>query len=98
MLPERLSNGVCSLRQGEDKLCFSAVFELTPEAEVVNHWFGKTVIRSDAGFSYEEAQEIIETGEGKFSEELLSLNELRQNYVPSVLKKAPLLLSVSKLS
>lgn len=76
MLPERLSNGVCSLRQGEDKLCFSAVFELTPEAEVVNQWFGKTVIRSDAGFSYEEAQEIIETGEGKFSEELLSLNEL----------------------
>lgn len=76
MLPERLSNGVCSLRPGEDKLCFSAVFEITPDAKVVNQWFGKTVIRSDFRFSYEEAQEIIETGEGKFSEEMLSLNEL----------------------
>ena len=78
MLPERLSNGVCSLRPGEDKLCFSAVFELSPEAGVVNQWFGKTVIHSDFRFSYEEAQEIIENGKGQFSVELLKLNELAE--------------------
>ncbi|KJF44482.1 ribonuclease R [Draconibacterium sediminis] len=76
MLPERLSNGVCSLRPNEDKLCFSAVFEITKDAKVKKQWFGKTVIHSDRRFTYEEAQEIIETGEGDFSEEMLKLNEL----------------------
>jgi ribonuclease R len=65
MLPERLSNGVCSLRPNEDKLCFSAVFELTEEAKVVKQWFGKTVIHSNKRFAYEDAQEIIETGKGR---------------------------------
>jgi len=76
MLPERLSNGVCSLSPHQDKLCFSAIFELTPEAKVVGEWFGKTVINSDRRFSYEEAQQIIETGQGDMSEEILRFNEL----------------------
>ncbi len=63
MLPERLCNGVCSLRPNEDKLCFSAVFEMNDRAEVLDRWFGKTVINSDRRYCYEEAQEIIENGE-----------------------------------
>ena len=63
MLPEKLCNGVCSLRPHEDKLCFSVVMEITPEAKVVKQWFGKTVINSDHRYSYEEAQAIIENGE-----------------------------------
>jgi len=76
MLPERLSNGVCSLRPNEDKLCFSAVFEMTGEAKVVKQWFGKTVIHSNKRFAYEDAQEIIETGKGDLAEEVLKLNDL----------------------
>lgn len=76
MLPERLSNGVCSLRPNEDKLCFSAVFELDKEANIIEQWFGKTVIHSDKRFSYEDAQELLEKKEGEQSKELLILNEL----------------------
>jgi ribonuclease R len=76
MLPERLSNGVCSLRPNEDKLCFSAIFEMTENAILTKQWFGKTVIHSDRRFTYEEAQEIIDTGEGDFSAEMLTLNDL----------------------
>lgn len=73
MLPEKLCNGVCSLRQDEDKLTFSAVFEMNNKAEVVNEWFGKTVIRSDRRFTYEEAQKVIEEKTGDYSDEILSL-------------------------
>jgi ribonuclease R len=59
MLPEKLSNGLCSLRPNEDKLTFSAVFEITPDAKIVKEWFGRTIIHSDKRFSYEEAQESI---------------------------------------
>jgi|SRR5215217_6416502 len=76
MLPERLSNGVCSLRPNEDKLCFAAVFELDDQANIVSEWFGRTVIHSNRRFSYEEAQEVIENKAGDFSEEILKLNEL----------------------
>lgn len=76
MLPERLSNELCSLRPNEEKLCFSAVFELNENAEVLSEWFGRTVIYSDRRFSYEEAQEVIETGKGEMKEEILKLNEL----------------------
>ena len=76
MLPERLSNGVCSLRPNEDKLCFSAVFELDNDANVIEQWFGKTIIHSDTRFSYEQAQEVIEKKAGKHSAEILKLNEL----------------------
>ncbi|MGB0523453.1 MAG: ribonuclease R [Flammeovirgaceae bacterium] len=76
MLPERLSNGLCSLRPHEEKCTFSAVFELDEEAKLVNQWFGRTVTYSDRRFTYEEAQERIETGEGDFAEEINTLNEL----------------------
>ena len=78
MLPEKLSNGVCSLRPNEDKLCFSAVFEIDSHAKVHNRWFGKTIIHSDQRFAYEDAQKIIETGEGPLSKEVLLLNDLAQ--------------------
>jgi ribonuclease R len=87
MLPERLSNGVCSLRPNEDKLCFSAVFELNEEADVLKEWFGKTVIHSNRRFTYEEAQEIIETGTGELAEEVLKLNELAQKLRDNRFKK-----------
>ena len=76
MLPERLSNGVCSLRPNEDKLCFSAVFELDKEANVIEQWFGKTIIHSDRRFSYEEAQDIIEGKSDEYKNEIHKLNEL----------------------
>ena len=77
MLPEKLSNNLCSLRPHEDKLTFSAVFELTPEAKVVNEWFGRTVIHSDHRFAYEGAQEVLDGKvEGPFRHELLTLNDL----------------------
>jgi ribonuclease R len=76
MLPERLSNNICSLRPSEEKLCFSAVFELTDTVELKNEWFGRTVIFSDRRFTYQEAQQIIDTGKGDLHEEMLKLNEL----------------------
>ena len=76
MLPERLSNGLCSLRPKEDKLCFAAVFELDEEANIVNEWFGKTVIHSDRRFTYEEVQEVIEAQAGDYDKEILKLNAL----------------------
>ena len=78
MLPERLSNELCSLRPDEEKLCFSAVFELDSEARVVREWFGRTVILSNRRFTYEEAQRIIEGEEGDFKQEILTLNGLAQ--------------------
>ncbi len=76
MLPEVLSNYVCSLRPKEDKLCFSAVFELNDRAEIIREWFGRTIIHSDRRFTYEQVQEILEGAEGDFSEELHLLNKL----------------------
>jgi len=76
MLPERLSNGVCSLRPHEDKLCFAAVFELDEQANIQSEWYGRTVIHSDRRFSYEEAQEVIENKEGDYAAEILKMNEL----------------------
>ncbi len=76
MLPEHISNGLCSLRPNEDKLTFSAVFELTQDAQIVKEWFGRTVIHSDRRFTYEEAQEGIVTKQGDFAKELNGLNRL----------------------
>src|SRR5476651_2575430 len=76
MLPERLSNGLCSLRPKEDKLCFAAVFELDEDAHIINEWFGKTVIHSDRRFTYEEVQEVIENQAGDYDKEILKLNAL----------------------
>lgn len=76
MLPERLSNEICSLRPDEDKLCFSAVFEMSPSAKVAKEWFGKSIIRSQKRFSYAEAQEIIDGKEGALAHEIHALQDL----------------------
>ncbi|MBI4647421.1 MAG: VacB/RNase II family 3'-5' exoribonuclease [Bacteroidia bacterium] len=76
MLPERLSNNICSLIPNSDKLCFSAVFELNEDAKVLNQWFGRTIIRSQRRFNYEEAQEILKTGNGDYVQELQLFNRL----------------------
>jgi ribonuclease R len=76
MLPERLSNGLCSLRPDEEKLCYSAIFEIDDNANIKKYRIVRTVIKSDRRFTYEEAQDIIETGEGDFKEEVLKLNDL----------------------
>ena len=78
MLPERLCNLLCSLRPNEEKLAYSAIFEMNDKAEVKNSRIVKTVINSDRRFTYEEAQAIIETSEGEFKDEILKLNELAQ--------------------
>jgi ribonuclease R len=76
MFPENLSNRVCSLRPNEEKLCFSAVFELDKAANLVQEWFGRTVIYSDKRFDYDQAQAILDSGEGDFAQELSLLNDL----------------------
>lgn len=76
MLPERLSNNLCSLVPNEDRLCFSAVFTLDEKANILDQWFGKSIIHSNRKLSYEEAQEVIETKQGPLRDEILKLNEL----------------------
>lgn len=76
MLPEHLSNGICSLRPNEDKLTFSVIFEMDKNAKVIKSQIAKTVIRSNRRFSYEEAQNVIESGQGDYVEEILTLNKL----------------------
>lgn len=76
MLPEHLCNGICSLRPDEEKLAFSCVFTLDDNANVSDSRICRTVIRSDRRFTYEEAQEVIETGEGDFKDEILTLDRL----------------------
>ncbi|MCQ2251831.1 MAG: ribonuclease R [Bacteroidales bacterium] len=76
MLPETLCNGICSLRQDEEKLTFSAVFELDENAEIQSEWFGKTVIKSNRRFCYDEAQQVIETKEGDCKEAILKAWDL----------------------
>jgi len=77
MLPERLSNGVCSLRPHEEKLCFSAVFTLNSEGDIIKEWFGRTVIYSDHRYTYEEAQEIIESeSENDSDEKIIAIRTL----------------------
>jgi ribonuclease R len=76
MLPEVLSNDLCSLRPNEDRLAFSAVFELNADAGVVNEWYGQTIIHSDKRFSYEDAQTILDEQSGEYLSELNTLMEL----------------------
>lgn len=76
MLPERLSNGLCSLRPNEEKLCFSVIFNMNDKAEVKKSRIARTVIKSDSRLTYEEAQTVIETGKGAFATEILKLNDL----------------------
>ncbi|MFM2394803.1 MAG: hypothetical protein RLZZ546_2785, partial [Bacteroidota bacterium] len=76
MLPERLSNDLCSLNPNEDKLTFSAVFEFDEKFKIINEWFGKTIIHSARRFTYEEAQERLESGKGDLAPQLKKINEI----------------------
>ena len=80
MLPEKISNELCSLRPNEDKYTFSVIFLLNGQGHVKNYWLGKTLIHSDKRFTYEDVQEIIETGNGDHKEEVLFLNKLAQQF------------------
>ncbi|HEY6976950.1 MAG TPA: ribonuclease R [Chitinophagaceae bacterium] len=79
MLPERISNELCSLRPHEDRLTFSAIFQMNIKGEVKQHWLGKTIIHSDHRFTYEEVQDILDKGEGLHADEILLLNRIAQN-------------------
>lgn len=87
MLPEKISNELCSLRPFEDKLTFAAIFEFDKKFEVVNYSIAKTVIHSKRRFTYEEAQQRIETGQGDYAEELLLLNKIAKHLRANRFKK-----------
>lgn len=79
MLPPVLSDDICSLKEGVDRLAFSAVFTFAQSGKITDEWYGEAVINSDKRFAYEEAQEVIDKGSGKYSEELLTLNRLAKD-------------------
>ncbi len=87
MLPERISNELCSLRPNEDKLCFSAVFHITHKGIIREYWLGRTVIHSDHRFAYEDVQEIIEKKAGEYTEEISILHEIAQRFRKQRIKK-----------
>lgn len=80
MLPEKISNELCSLRPNEDKFTFSVIFKINNKGKVKEYWIGKTFIHSDHRFNYDQVQQIIETGEGKYNEEISLLNSLAKNF------------------
>ena len=80
MLPEKLSNDLCSLKPHLDRLAFSVIFTLNAQYEIIGEWFGKTVINSKRRFAYEEAQAVIETKQGDFIDELLLLNKIAKHF------------------
>ena len=87
MLPERLSNDLCSLNEKEDKLAFSAIFNVNNKGEIKKRWFGKTIIHSNKRFSYEDAQEILNKKSGEFYEELSTLNTIAKIFRDEKFKK-----------
>ena len=87
MLPERISNELCSLRPHEDKLCFSAIFQMNSKAEIKHHWLGKTAIHSDHRFTYEEIQEIIDANEGNYRDQVMVLHSIAQKLRKQRFKK-----------
>ncbi|MCR9287018.1 MAG: ribonuclease R [Bacteroidetes bacterium] len=87
MLPEKISNELCSLRPDEDKCTFSAVFVLDNNEKIIERWFGKTLIHSNRRFTYEEAQEVLEKGEGDFASELKFLNRIAKKLKKERFKK-----------
>ena len=87
MLPERISNELCSLRPHEDKLCFSAVFHLNSKGEIAEYWLGRTVIHSQHRFTYEDVQEIIDNKTGQYEEEILALHHIAQRMRKQRIKK-----------
>ncbi|MEO6134190.1 MAG: ribonuclease R [Ginsengibacter sp.] len=80
MLPEKISNELCSLRPNEDKFSFSVIFRISAKGKVKDYWLGKTFIHSNHRFTYDEVQQIIESGEGKYDEEITTLNSLAKNF------------------
>lgn len=87
MLPEKLSNELCSLRPNEDKLCFSAMFIMDAKFKILDTWLGRTVIHSDHRFTYEDAQVVLESGKGKFATELIQLNKIAKHLKMKRFKK-----------
>ena len=87
MLPERISNELCSLRPHEDKFTFSAIFDMTPKGDVKSFWLGRTVMHSNHRFTYEEVQEIIESGDGIYKDEILLLHKIAQRFRKQRFKK-----------
>ncbi len=87
MLPERISNELCSLRPHEDKLCFSAIFQLNSKGEIKHFWLGKTAIHSDHRFTYEDVQEIIDKNEGTYRDEVMVLHGIAQKLRKQRFKK-----------
>ena len=87
MLPEKLSNQLCSLQPDKDRLCFSAVFEMDNDATILKEWFGKTIIHSDRRFNYDEVQQIIETGKGEYAGEITVLDNLAKKLREERFKK-----------
>jgi len=97
MLPEKLSNNVCSLRPKEDKLCYSAVFTISDDGAVADEWFGRTVIHSDRRFTYEEAQGVLETGNGDLKEELFLMHKLAKIFRENRFKKGAISFEKSEI-
>lgn len=97
MLPEKISNELCSLRPGEDKYCFSAVFVISNRYRIKESWFGKTVIKSSHRFSYEQVQEIIDTGKGEYKDEILTLNRFARHFREQRFKKGAINFSSSEV-
>jgi ribonuclease R len=87
MLPERISNELCSLRPHEDKLCFSAVFQITHKGLIKEYWLGRTIIHSDRRFAYEDVQEIIDNNTGQYLEEISILHDIAQRFRRQRIKK-----------
>ncbi|MEM9548624.1 MAG: ribonuclease R [Bacteroidota bacterium] len=87
MLPEKLSNDLCSLNPNEDRYTFTASFVFTKNFKIIKEWFGRSVIHSDRRFTYEEAQEVIETGKGDFAKEILLLNKVAHKLRKQKFKK-----------
>lgn len=79
MLPERISNELCSLRPHEDKLTYSCIFIVDSKGKIIDDWIGRTIIHSNHRFTYEQVQQIIETGNGIYDQQILKLNELAQS-------------------
>ncbi len=90
MLPEVLSNDLCSLNPNEEKRAFSAVFSITEDGEIKKRWFGRTLISSDRRFTYEEAQKVIDAGEGEMAEELKIINSIAKKLRKKKFKKGAL--------
>ena len=97
MLPERLSNELCSLRPNEDSLCFAAIFTFNAHYKVVKRWFGKTIIHSDRRFHYEEVQEVLDRGVGDHSEDLALLNKIAQVLREEKLKNGALMFETDEV-